>query len=224
MFMILAWGIWKARCAFLFQNKTCDPERTLANALVQVGSQKLILSQPTPKEHAGLTAMNLARFSASGYCCQSDGSFDHNENGGAAFVCKHDGILIGYELNPFVKATSPFHMETIALLMAIQNAVNWRIEECVFYTDSETLVKLLASDSYTQALQAVDWRSYSELMRVVLLLKSNAHYRCVFIPREDNLVAHQLANVARSGQFYYKGYTYPLFSTFESGCTSRIPR
>lgn len=77
---------------------------------MQVGSQKLILSQPIRKEHVGLTAMNLARNSSSGYCCWLDGSFDHNEKGAAAFVLEHDGVLISYELKPFVKATSPFHI------------------------------------------------------------------------------------------------------------------
>lgn len=146
--------------------------------------------------------------------CWCDDSFDQLERGDAAFIMQNCDILIRYELNFFESGISPFHMEAATLLMAIQAATLLHFKNCTFFTDSELLVKTIQSKSGIHTLQVVDWRSYTKLVRISNLLKANYGYRCEFKPREENHKAHLLTNLARSGQFSYLGFTYPLFSNF----------
>lgn len=87
------------------------------------------------------------------------------------------------------------------MLMAVKQAVAMRIKECIFLTDSWLLVETFDPKRKLQPLQAADWRSYVELMQIANILRSNPHYCCRFIPREDNTKAHLLANRARLEQF-----------------------
>lgn len=120
--------------------------------------------------------------------------------------------LVVYEVRGFQSAGSPFHMEVMALLMAMEQAVLRRIGECQFLRDSKLLVDTFNPKTNQKAIQVVDWRCYAELNRIALILKSHPKYCCRLIPREVNTQAHLLANRARVGQFNYTGFTLPSFS------------
>lgn len=71
-------------------------------------------------------------------------------------VCPSSQIRMNSSLLTFDRAVSPFHMETIALLMAIQAAATLEIENCVFMSDSELLVSTLHPKTSTETLQPAD--------------------------------------------------------------------
>lgn len=51
-----------------------------------------------------------------------------------------------------------------------------------------------------QHIQVVEWRAYLELVQISNLLTAKPLYNCIYIPREENERANQLANQARSQQ------------------------
>lgn len=110
-----------------------------------------------------------------------DGSFDGNGKGGTAFILHQDHTLLRYEIKGYKDGVSPFHMETCALLMAIRVVVDFRLEECVFFTDSELLVQTLEKSRNFQPLHAMDWRSYNQLLNISYLLTNNQKYVCKYI-------------------------------------------
>ncbi|KAF3339286.1 hypothetical protein FCM35_KLT16757 [Carex littledalei] len=119
----------------------------------------------------------------------------------------HGDSLLHYGLQPF-SAASPFHIEAFALLRVVQVAVSLRLNSCTFYTDSRQLALSIQNRT---SLHHADWRAYNEIVQLATILAHNRHYRCIFIHREENTQAHQLATLARQSCFQYVGYTYPLF-------------
>lgn len=211
MFILLAWNIWKARCAQLFQEKSFCPEKVLAQALMDAQHDQLYIPIPMDLKAIKLHDEVSNWGSYEGYCAWSDGSFGTKNEGGAAFLMGHKGHLIRYELQHFGNAISPFHMEVIAVLMAVKYVVFMQIQECIFLTDSKLLVDALDPTRRLQPLLTADWRSYSELMQLANFFRKYKKFGCRFIPREDNKEAHQLANRARREQFNYWGHTFPIF-------------
>lgn len=107
-------------------------------------------------------------------------------------------------------ALSAFQMEMMAVLQAVQAAVAHNARECIFYTESELLVRTLGS---SDALQFADWQAYTELMQLYQLLLLHTQYKCIFRSREEVHLANELANLARTKRFSYTGCTFPLFLT-----------
>lgn len=147
-----------------------------------------------------------------GYRFWTDGSFDSMELGGAAYLVQFEDQLIRYEVRSFKRAVLPFHMEVLALLMAVKQAEYMSISKCRFYTDSKLLVETFDPVRKFLPLQSADWRSYAELSQIGMILKANPLYYCVLKTREENEMAHLLANWARKKQADYVGFTFPLFS------------
>lgn len=202
-FIALAWQIWKARCAHIYQQKDCKPDHTLKQ--LNFGLVQFPHVTPISNTQESCLTMNDK------HKCWTDGSWDELGRGGAAFILECQGELTKFELSHFEETASPFKMEACSLLMAIQAASHLQLDSCVFYSDCELLVKALNSPNGTLSLQNVDWRAYSELVRISRTLKQNNRFRCIYISREDNSRAHLLANLARLGQFSAHGATYPLF-------------
>lgn len=132
-----------------------------------------------------------------------------HDKGGAACIFHLNSKLITYEMRSSDDVISPFHMETTTLLLAIERAVQMQVETCVFYSDSLLLVKFLNQKECKERLQIADWRSYAE--RICNIVRVHKGYQICYVPREENEKAHYLANVARTEQFSYMGFTYPLF-------------
>lgn len=74
------------------------------------------------------------------FTCYVDGSYKDPDKGGAAYLIEKQGQIIRYEFT-FIKADALSPMETIALLSAVQAAINIGITQCVFYTDAELLAE-----------------------------------------------------------------------------------
>lgn len=209
-FMILAWNIWKGRCAYLFQKKECNPDAVISASIsAWLSQQGLTRRVNKPINDAFGRCQSLAEQRDN--IAWLDGSFDEDEKGGAAYLLMSQQRLTRYEFKYFSTATSPFHMEAMALLMAIEGTIAQQIQCCIFLTDSQLLADTFDSTSKLRPLIAADWRSYTLLAQIGMLLKQYPLYSCAYIPREENEQAHRLPNLARLNQLNYKGYTFPLF-------------
>lgn len=171
LFASIAWHIWKGRCSFMFDNKTCQPHNTLDNAsklidmciLSEEGVTKASKPIRVIRECSLLSQLG-------GAFCWVDGSFADEEHGGAAHVATLDDQLHWYQAVYLQNPTSPFQAEAEALLRAIQAAHSRRLEECTFLSDCQLLVKTIEGKRNWKAAQVVDWRSYHLLERIMLLL------------------------------------------------------
>ncbi|KAF3341104.1 Reverse transcriptase-like protein [Carex littledalei] len=142
------------------------------------------------------------------YSCSVDGSFKMPDQGGAAYVLKHDYILVQYGLK-YYSALSPFHMEASALLMGMRAAAASGIDSCTFLTDSEQLVRVL-NNKQTPVNENLLVRT--EITGIYSILSQHSCYKCIHIQREGNKLAHDIANLARTKMFRdHVGFTYPLF-------------
>ena len=120
--------------------------------------------------------------------------------------------MLRYEILNFDKAVSPFHMEAMALLIAIEGTLSLGIESCSFLTDSQLLADMFDVKRKLEPLCAADWRSYSTLIRIKHHLNRQRSYCCYYISREENHQADKLANLARIEQLKAVGFTFQLFS------------
>lgn len=207
--MMLAWNVWKARCDATFKGNRCVPEKTLALVRpIKTGSPIQL--------HLNIDRQDLAEEGLhTGYRVWVDGSYDPTNVGGAAYLMELDRELVRYETNCFQRAISLFHMEVTALLMAVKQAALMQVGECQFFTDSKILVDSLDPARKMLPLQAADWRSYTQLLQIALILKTYPLYRCIHVKREENAKAHLLANWARREQAHYVGFTFPTFSQLQ---------
>lgn len=77
------------------------------------------------------------------------------------------GTLMRYELKYMADPDSPFQTETQALLLAIQVAQQRQLENCIFYSDCQTLlVQTLEPTRNFRNIKAADWHAYQPLVRI----------------------------------------------------------
>lgn len=131
--------------------------------------------------------------------------------GGAAYIIQCKEELIRYEIIYKDDAVSPFQMEVIALLSAMQAVVALGIRQCSFRTDSEILANTFRPGKRLQQVGAADWRAYSQQVQIANLLAANQLFSCAYIAREENQRTDQLANQAQVEKMTYVGFTFPLF-------------
>lgn len=84
--------------------------------------------------------------------------------GGATYWLERQGSLVKYEILNKQNAVSPFQMEVIALLHAVQAVVQLGLTHCVFYIDVKLLTDSLRQPVMLHNLLAPDWRVYGELI------------------------------------------------------------
>lgn len=208
-FMTIAWHIWKARCTEIFGKSKSQPEKTVR--MINSEIRQRIMAAPVTNSYSDHLMQARPLQLVDPHICWTDGSFKVQGEGGAAYILESQGVLLQYELQHTPCASSAFHSEVLALLIAMIAAQDNQLENCTFLSDCEQLVISLHPTRRSQALQAIEWRAYTALARISQIMIVQPGYSCHFIPREDNVQAHHLANRARIDQFSYVGYTYPLF-------------
>lgn len=114
----------------------------------------------------------------------------HQSKLGAAMIIKQDDCLVEYKVESF-RALSPLQAEVQALCMVYEALQERGILSATIYTDRQVLVGSSNSDCPPFD---IDWRVYSKFVRIWSFLRSNPCIKCCFIGRENNSVAHQLAN------------------------------
>lgn len=63
-----------------------------------------------------------------GFSVWVDGSYEQSGRGGVAYMVIREGQLITYEVKGF-EGVSPFHMEVMALLMVVKEAIRRQIQQ-----------------------------------------------------------------------------------------------
>lgn len=120
---------------------------------------------------------------------------------------KKNDELVAYK-GEGIMAWSPLHAEAIALLKAVRLVGDRGISDCVFYTDSETLVKICVQ---LGPPINVDWRVADEAYQLWEIMKRNEGFKCLKIDRSLNDEADHLAKKGRDLAQTFEGFTYPIF-------------
>jgi ribonuclease HI len=120
-------------------------------------------------------------------------------------VMKKGDEMIEYTAQPFL-AISALHSEVRAVSLAVQALQSANLNHAVIVTDCKQLSEAISAKDPPINL---DWRLYSENFQVWLFVKDNSGISCVFIGREHNIEAHQLANWVRIEQQQLSGNTSP---------------
>lgn len=145
----IAWHIWKACCTQVFEAKRARPDKTLL--AVEVWSRAIRLTKYRfPTIPTDTTTNPLQQDDDRYYNCFLDGSFKDPDKGGATYIFYFNERLIRYEIIYKEEAASPFQMEAIALLQAVQAAMQMGIRYCIFYTDSQLLANTFAAGKRLQ--------------------------------------------------------------------------
>lgn len=93
----------------------------------------------------------------------------------------------------------------MGLREAIRYVAGSVIQECPFLTDSSILVKVSAQE---QPPMDTDWSTFSEVLDVWRLFRTNVLYTCSHVSRSQNTLADYLAKKGRTEEW---SYTFPIF-------------
>ncbi|KAJ4796260.1 Ribonuclease H-like superfamily protein [Rhynchospora pubera] len=207
-FANLLWGFWKQRCDTIFRGTRLSINRIshMGAAFDRLSKLSNTMTIPKPLRHiwhAISTQDPLIAIS-----CFVDGSFSNLSNGGWAYVVCYQGILIQYELCAG-SVSSPFQSEIFAMHMALKAVERLNITQCIFFTDCHMLQQLVDG---RVPLDSVNWQDFNAAMDLLNEFRSWPGFICSYVPRENNLDAHFLANYARISNVSVKGFTYPFFN------------
>ena len=99
-----------------------------------------------------------------------------------------DGDVVNIGRGRVNNLNNPFHAELIACLQGIQLAVNMDIDHIIVETDAQEVIKTVNSREYDDS--AVNHM----IAEIKSLLGSNfLNHECVFVSRDCNQAAHNLA-------------------------------
>ncbi|KAJ3689911.1 hypothetical protein LUZ61_019075 [Rhynchospora tenuis] len=209
IFANIMWSIWKARCKEVYEGKKMVVGQILRDAnslnilnMCALGSGLTLMSR-TPS----VAAYRRDTIPDTGTICKLDGSFKEGEKAGWAYTLYMNNVLIQYEVCAG-DATSPLHAELLALNFAIQANISLGCCDTTFYTDCETVAKVLNG---ALSPEGVDWRVYLLLLDIINVMRQHTGYSCCYIPRDLLVQEHELANIARRRDLKARGHTFPLF-------------
>lgn len=205
-FAYLMWEIWKGRCVFLYGGK--KQTATAVRMAAIMGSKRILEAGGihTDTENGAGARVEVMQ-EGNSHQCWVDGSFSVPDQGGVGYWLENNEGLVQYGLKHF-EAYSPFQMEAMALVLAMQGVRDKQISACTFYSDSEEICHILNS---SEKPKTVDWRAYWEVETLGQMRDECKGFTYVHINREGNSRAHKLAILARTGRFSYQGYTFPFF-------------
>ncbi|KAJ3688396.1 hypothetical protein LUZ61_017560 [Rhynchospora tenuis] len=194
------WALWKHRCAATHGGKIFRVESglTLARGFDFLST---ITSNYRARGPAGSSPVQNAdtQIQRAFHCC-IDGSFDDKGRGGWACVFRQDESLVRFGLG-FGVCSSPFQSELQAMQLAIKILRDHQMQGCIFYTDCQLLCRLLNGEN---VLDAIPWQCFFQAQELTQVFRAN-HFSCVFINRDLNHEAHNLANYARRNRIDFQG-------------------
>ena len=158
-----------------------------------MGRYRCRLLQPRISGEGHIIPGRMAEVSE--YRCLVVGLFLLPDKGGAGYIIFGDTTLVRYEICQS-HAFSAFDMEALALPMAMKGAMDRGITECCFYSDYLQLVQLLVGP---QVPISVVWHARRKVLLVWGILTSCQGFNFVFTNREENVLAHNLVNLGRTG-------------------------
>ncbi|KAJ3690859.1 hypothetical protein LUZ61_020023 [Rhynchospora tenuis] len=205
-FANLIWALWKNRCSYVIEGKKLDARNTyqLANFHNNLSKLSTTMQITGPLKHIWKQTESDR---GEGVECYVDGSFQAPHAGGWAYILCCQGELKQYG-SGCGNTDSSFSAELSAMMLAVREAMEQGLECCTFYTDCHQLQQILTG---TIAIETVPWQNFHEVSSLVLNWRNYHGFHCKYLPREENLDAHFLANYARIHYVSCTGYTFPLF-------------
>ncbi|KAJ4799225.1 Ribonuclease H-like superfamily protein [Rhynchospora pubera] len=190
----LLWCFWKARNIILFQGQNTTPQQLLQQVMeINSWAPK---GMQTPK----LKRMSESTFTALDGCntMMVDASWDQQNNTGLAFLNFDSRQKLRWTYAQYLKAQSPFHAETMGLLMAVKHAITHNIQQAnqtIILTDCRNLVETLSKDSLDEI---PCWHAEVHIHEIQHLLNNHPDLIEIrYVPRQVIQAAHKLANRAR---------------------------
>ncbi|KAJ4809267.1 RNA-directed DNA polymerase (reverse transcriptase)-related family protein [Rhynchospora pubera] len=208
-FANIIWAVWKARCKEVYEGKRSNVHQVLGNANSMIELSRLIKHS---NEHMGSISITVSiprvqEIPIQGMHCMMDGSFQENARAGWAYRIYRDGVLVKFEVGA-EEATSPLHAEVLAFKAAFYAVLKEGVMEAHFYTDCETLVKVLNG---VLNPEEIDWRVYLLVVNLILTMQQHEGLVCCHAPRELLKHEHEMANYARRLDICVEGFTFPSF-------------
>ncbi|KAJ4757132.1 RNA-directed DNA polymerase (reverse transcriptase)-related family protein [Rhynchospora pubera] len=200
------WALWKNRCTHIFTgaqltHDSCWQLAGYYNRLSRLSSSMVIAKPLSHIWNSSTAPVTL------GYTCYTDGSFLHPSKGGWAFIIFKQDVLVCYGTQAGT-ALSPIGTEIAAMHLAVKALQEMGIHECLFYTDCIMLQQILEARI---APDVVPWKDFNATLDLLNDFRLNVGYSCTFIPRENNLDSHLLANYARVHNVSCISYTFSSF-------------
>ncbi|KAJ1687033.1 hypothetical protein LUZ63_018423 [Rhynchospora breviuscula] len=186
------WALWKHRCNAVHGRKAFNAAAGLSIANGYDSLTKLACNFTTQPNLQQERSQESALNNDDGMHCWIDGSFNTNNEGGWAFVLLERGSVCWYGLD-CGSISSPFHGELNACRLAMKHFQQQGIQSCTIHTDCQLLANLLNG---VNLFDDVPWQCFTETQQTVQDFRF-LNYSIVFSPREQNVIAHNLANYAR---------------------------
>lgn len=140
------------------------------------------------------------------YCCQVDGSWIGNWEGGIGVVVIHNGTLLT-AISKGVKAASPFQAEAIALLEATRYMKELGYLQGIFQTDCKVLADAISA---AQPPLRVDWTGFREVFEVWRMFRECKEFEVCHVPRCQLGLADKLAKEGSKKKWDFSCHTYPI--------------
>lgn len=142
------------------------------------------------------------------YCCQVDGSWVGNWEGGIGVVVLQNGTLLT-AISKGVKAATPFQAEAIALLEATRYMTELGYLKCIFHTDCKALADAISA---AQPPLRVDWTGFREVFEVWRMFRECKEFECCYVPRCQLGLADRLAKEGSKKKWDFACHTYPILN------------
>ncbi|KAJ3685147.1 hypothetical protein LUZ61_014311 [Rhynchospora tenuis] len=207
-FANILWAVWKARCKEVYEGKRSNVRQILGNASNLNELSRLIKHSTNPRGISITVSIpRVQELPMLGMHCVMDGSFQEDGRAGWAYRIYKDGVLVKFEIGA-EEATSSLHAEVLAFKAALYAVLKEGLMEACFYTDCETLVKVLNG---VLNPELIDWRVYLLVVNIISAMQQHVGLVCCHAPRELLIHEHDLANYARRLDLCAVGFTFPSF-------------
>lgn len=179
------WSIWTTRNQIIFRDKHLEPIDTFHQAITQAKEwQSAQLSKPNPR--LPLAAKTRIQSGFGTMRCNTDAAWK-DDKAGCGWVFSNpmgEVIQLGSKAAKFVR--SPLMAEAVAVLFAVQKALELGLTNLLIASDSAILIKAINSELRPMELHGI-------LYDILELSLNFSSISFNFVPREANRVADSLA-------------------------------
>ncbi|XP_057734045.1 uncharacterized protein LOC130949302 [Arachis stenosperma] len=126
--------------------------------------------------------------------CNVDAAFVETRSTGATTAVYRDpngSLLTG--INSTIVATSPLAAEALAVREALIMSTNFQMEKVIIESDNQILVQALKSHASIADIQVI-------LDDILYLVKGIPNCGFTWAPKEENLLAHEVAKLTEDGE------------------------
>lgn len=217
----LCWAIWLQRNAFVFTGKAPIPAVCIESAKkANMDYLNAMFKELIPKVSTPVSSSSWCPPPERSMKFNTDGAYSSSRSKAAFGVIARDsGGKAQWWYSGKVVASSALFIEAWALRITCIAAKDMDVRVAIFETDCLTLVRCIQCGSCD-----CDWEIYA-IVKDILELSSSKEWSFVWCPRNNNRVAHWLAQSvgSRTPNFMYSDIPSGLFSVISSDVRNAIP-